>query len=331
MQEAFRVSGPLASPHLQTLWGPLLRRSPAVERRAERLSLDDGDHLWLWHAGPRPGSGKPLVLLLHGLAGCEDSHYVRALQARLSQANVPSCVACARGAGNRPNDRARTWHAGETADVRRVIEHLAETAPSSPLLAAGFSLGGSQLLNLLTEPHPPQLQAAAAVSVPLRLAPCADRLDQGLSRLYRNHLLRQLVASLEAKKTHLRRQAPAEARRLDALGDPGRLRTFREFDNAVIAPLHGFRDAGDYYARCSTADRLGDIGTPLLLIHALDDPFMTPDVIPPRERMSPLVQPEITERGGHVGFVAGSPLRPRYWLEERLLRWVREYSGTAFP
>ena len=318
MSEVFQPATPLASPHLQTLWGPLLRRPPPLKRQAERLALEDGDHLWLWHAGPPPQRGRPEVLLLHGLAGCEQSHYARGLQARLAEAGVASCIACARGAGDRPNDRARTWHAGETGDVRQVIEHLAARAPGNSLVVVGFSLGGSQLLNLLAEGETPGVAAAVAVSVPLQLAACSERLNRGLSRIYRAHLLRQLVASLETKKRYLEHAFPGEAQRLQALGPLADIRTFREFDDRVIAPLHGFRDADDYYARCSTAAKLGRIRTPTLLIHALDDPFMVPDVVPSPQQMSQAIQPEISSRGGHVGFVTGSAARPRYWLEQRI-------------
>ncbi len=332
MHSAFRPASLLTSPHAQTLWGPLVRRLPELpDRRAERMPLDDGDHLWLHHAGPAPQPGKARVVILHGLSGCEDSHYARGLQARLADRAIASVVVCARGTGGRPNDRARTYHSGETGDPARALDFLYRQCPESPLLVAGFSLGGSQLLNLLADREPAGVAAAVAVSVPLRLARCSDRLNRGISRLYRNHLIRQLVSGLEQKKEHLHRVAPEEAARLEALGDLSTIRTFRDFDNRVVAPLHGFRDADDYYSRCSAGPKLARIRTPTLLLHALDDPFMVPEVVPPRREISEAVQPEISRHGGHVGFVTGSPISPLYWLEERIPAFFSPWLDAEDP
>lgn len=306
------------SPHLQTLWGPLTRRDPAPPRREEKLPLSDGDHIWLHWAGPRPQKAQPRVLLLHGLSGCADSPYARGLQRALAERGVPSLVMNARGAGGRPNDRARSYHAGETADLAEVIAHLHQQDPDAPILPVGVSLGGSRLLNWLADGGHPAVPAAMAVSVPLRLDLGSRRLDQGLSRIYRNHLITQLLQQQRDKHRHLEQVAPAEAQRLAELGEFSGIRTFTDFDNRIVAPLHGFRDAGDYYARCSAGPRLAAISTPTRLIQAADDPFMTPDCLPTEEQLGDQVTLELSRQGGHVGFVAGSPLRPRYWLETRI-------------
>lgn len=306
------------SPHLQTVWGPMLRRDPPPPRREEKLTLSDGDHLWLFRAGPEPDKGQPRVLILHGLSGCADSHYARGLQAALARQGRSSVVINARGAQGRPNDRARSYHAGETGDLAEVVSHLHATDPDAPLLVVGFSLGGSRLLNWLADGGHEAVRGAVAVSVPLKLDICSRRLDRGLSRIYRNHLISELLAQQAIKHDHLRRVAPAEAARLDALGDLSDVSTFIDFDDRIIAPLHGFRDADDYYRRCSAGPRLSQISTPTLLIQATDDPFMTPAVLPAEEELGDAVTLELSSRGGHVGFLAGSPLRPRYWLEERI-------------
>lgn len=308
--------------HLQTLWGPRLRRPPVVRRREEKLLLADGDHLWLSFAGPTESHAQPLVLLLHGLAGCHDSVYIRGLQAVLAARGVQSVAMNARGA-LRPNDRAQGYHAGETADIHALLQHLHEREPDAAIVAAGFSLGGSRLLNYLAgdgyddgAPHP-ALKAAAAVCVPLLLDQCAARMEQGFSRVYRNHLIGELVKKLYVKKEYLRRIDPAEAQRLDDLGDLRGLRSFRDFDGHVIAPLHGFSSADEYYAQCSTKAKLQRITLPTLLVQAPDDPFMSAQVMPVASELGPHMTLE-DRNGGHVGFVDGPIWRPRYWLEQRL-------------
>lgn len=328
VEAPFRAPPWLRSPHLQTLWGPLVRfrgrRGEQLDRRRDILMLDDGDHLLLDRAGPVPGPGETRVVLLHGLSGCSDSHYIRGTQARLAAAGIASIAINSRGAAA-PNDTALTYHAGETDDLDAVFRQLRAEDPNGPLLAIGVSLGGSRILNWLARRDSGALSAAVAVCTPLALAPCADRLDQGLSRIYRRHLIRVLLANLHRQQCHLRNVAPAQARRLAALNLAG-IRTFRQFDNQVIAPLYGFRDASHYYAECSAGPRLGAIRTPTLVIQAKDDPFMPAAVLPGRDELGPGMTLELSRHGGHVGFVAGTPRKPDYWLEKRLTAFAAAFT-----
>lgn len=317
----------MRSRHLQTVWGPLWRRPTPLPRHDEKFILRDGDHLWLTWAGPTPGAGRPVVLILHGLSGCYDSHYARGLQARLAEMGVTSVVMNARGTAHRHNDRADIYHAGETRDVADVINALAERHHGGKVLLVGYSLGGSRLLNYLAERPARSVAAAVAVSVPLQLAPCSTQLDRGLSRVYRNRLLGELLAQLQQKYEKLKTQSPHEAHRLKQLGPLGGIRTFRQFDDRVVAPLHGFRDASDYYSRCSAGPKLDRIQVPTLILHAEDDPFMVPEVIPPASLVSSAVSLEVSAHGGHVGFVAGSPGSPDYWLESRIPAFLATWLG----
>ncbi|MCH8542376.1 MAG: hydrolase [Alcanivorax sp.] len=308
----------LRSRHLQTVWGPLWREHPPLQRRQEKLPLRDGDHLWLTWAGPTPGTAAPIVLILHGLSGCYDSHYARGLQAQLAAQSVTSVVMNARGTAHRHNDRACIYHAGETNDLHDVIRALRERNPGGVILPVGYSLGGSRLLNYLADTPARCIPAAVAVSVPLQLALCSTQLDRGFARVYRNRLLRELLLQLDAKKIYLRKIAPGQARRIEALGPLDGVRTFRDFDEHIVSPLHGFAGADDYYQQCSAGPKLSRISTPTLLIHAQDDPFMTPEVVPAPDTVSDAVQLDISPHGGHVGFVTGSLRAPVYWLEQRI-------------
>lgn len=320
----FKPAWWLNSPHLQTLWPALLRRLPALPTVRERLATPDGDFIDLdWYGGESPA---PLVLLLHGLAGSAQSFYIQGMQAALARRGWRSAALNFRGCSGEPNRTARCYHSGDTGDLDFLYRHLRQRAPQVPLAAVGFSLGGNVLLKWLGERGgAADLLGAAAVSAPMQLNHCADRLDHGFSRFYRNHLLRELKAYIQRKRDYLRRFGPpGEREKLDRLGDLSGIRSFWEYDGRVVARLYGFRDAEDYYRQSSSRQYLQSIRIPTLIVQARDDPFTTPEILPGEDELSSHVRLEITAGGGHVGFVAGSPTRPRYWLEQRIPGFFQE-------
>src|SRR3569623_634830 len=121
---------------------------------------------------------------------------------------------------------------------------------------------------------------------------------------------RRRQEGLADKRTRMTLPLPA--------AEPAAIASLRAFDEHISAPLHGFRDADDYYARASCFSYLSHIAVPTLIVHALDDPFMPPAVIPRAEQLSPQIRLELTARGGHVGFIGGTPRSPRFWLEDRI-------------
>jgi len=258
-----------------------------------------------------------MTLIVHGLGGSSESHYVLGLQKALSVRGWPSAAMNCRGA-KRPNHATRAYHAGASDDVIHVFRALA--AGGRRVALVGYSLGGSMVLKSLAElKQDPRLLGGVAVSVPLDLALCADQMNRGLSRLYRKHLLTALDSLWRSKIDHLRtRNAHAEADRISHHLGERAYTSFWEFDDKVMAPLHGFADVHDYYRRCRPAQFLKDIRVPTLVIHAGDDPFMTPDVVPAADQLSPSVHFEFAPQGGHVGFISGTLLNPDYYLERRI-------------
>jgi predicted alpha/beta-fold hydrolase len=289
----------------------------------ERLTTPDHDFIDLDWCGMTP---QPLVILLHGLTGSSHSGYIKGMQQALLKQGWRSVVMNFRGC-REPNNRARCYHSGDTDDLHHLYLELKQREPDTPLSAVGYSLGGNVLLKWLGEQGKAvSLFAAAAVSVPFLLHVCANRMDRGLSRLYRNHLLRDLKQYIQRKRNHLEQRGLAlEAERLRRLGDLSAVRSFWEYDGRVIAGLYPFKDASDYYRQCSSRQYLNSIQVPTLLIHAVDDPFMTPAVIPQERELSPFIHLEITQEGGHVGFIAGTvPGQPDYWLERRIPHFLRQ-------
>ncbi|HAF92067.1 MAG TPA: hydrolase, partial [Pseudomonas sp.] len=193
------------------------------------------------------------------------------------------------------------------------------------------SLGGNVLLKYLGERGADcPVRAAVAVSVPFRLDQCADRIGLGFSRVYQAHFMKAMIAYVRDKQRLFReRGLDQHLATLGALGTLDGMRTFWDFDGRITAPLHGFSDASDYYRRASSRYYLGGIAVPTLLIQAEDDPFVFRHSIPEVAELSPCTQLELHRHGGHVGFVEGTPLRPRYYLERRIAGWLGERLRSA--
>lgn len=318
----FRPAPWLRNRHLQTIYPSIpLPAMPRPTLVRDTLELPDGDVTcidWL-HALPDPAETSPLLVILHGLESSAKSSYARQLLHAVSARGWRAAVLHFRDCGDYRNRLPRRYHAGETEDVRYFLRKLRRDGHSGPLVAAGFSLGGNVLLKYLGESGPETpLVAAVAVSVPLDLHAAATALSQGFSRVYQRYLLRKMKKSIRRKFNPYTAAFDWE-RAMKA-------KTFASFDDAVTAPLHGFANKDDYYDRCSAGRFLDRIARPTLVINALDDPFMTPDVIPAEDGVSDAVTIEVSESGGHVGFIhGGTPWRPRYYVPKRIIGFLEEH------
>jgi uncharacterized protein len=313
------------------MWGRLVRRwRTPVPTREERWETPDGDFVVVHRLDSR-GQGRDAthLVLLHGLEGGVHSHYVPNFleQARLRGWSADLLVF--RGCGGQLNLARRFYHSGETSDLSHVVARLVDENPSRRIVLAGVSLGGNVLLKWLGESGsalPEQVCAAAAVSVPFDLARGCRHISRGFSRVYE----RVFMATLREKALLKLRRYPDlfERTRLD------QARTLWEFDDAVTAPVHGFRDAAEYYERSSSIRYLRGIRIPTLLLSARDDPFLPPDVldeVTELVRSNESIRTEFVERGGHVGFVTGAvPWRAHYWGEWRAMQFLAASADAEF-
>lgn len=314
----------LRGPHAQTLWSQFFRRRRSPELREERVPTPDGDHLYLYHRDLGPG--RPRLVLLHGLEGSVQSHYVPGIVEKAAGRGWSSTVLAFRGCGPELNAAPRMYHSGETTDVRFVVELLIDRSPRDRLFLAGVSLGGNVLLKYLGESSsrtPWQISAAAAVSVPFDLEAGSRNLQVGFARVYDRHFLRRLRAKARQKLS----QHPL-------IFDPARLesaRTLEDFDDAVTGPMHGFSGSNDYYTQSSSISFLKGISVPTLLLSAADDPFLPRAVLSRVQdiaRANSKLHVHFTEAGGHVGFLSGRvPFRPVHWGEERIMEFFASNTG----
>lgn len=220
-----------------------------------------------------------------------------------------------RGCSLRLNRSAKAYHAGDTADAIAWTNYLKEQYPNSPLFAIGYSLGANMLLNLLAQFNTNSpFTAAVAVSAPLELAVSAQTLKTGFAKIYQHHLLKALKESL-LKKYALHNYLELinlSREQIQAFS------SIEQFDDLFTAKIHGFWNAKEYYKVCSAKQYIGEISTNTLIINALDDPFMRPEVLPKPSTLTKNICLETPKYGGHLGFISGSVVKPQYWLEKRI-------------
>jgi predicted alpha/beta-fold hydrolase len=305
----------LRNGHVQTILPVLLPRRVRAAFVRERLDLADGDFLdldWLHSGSPR------VAILAHGLEGSSSQTYIRGMAAALATAGWDVLAWNFRGCSGEPNRLPRAYHSGETGDLRTVIARA--TAGYATVALLGFSLGGNVVLKYLgeTPPHV-AVRAAVAICAPLDLGACARKLDEDAgNRIYLRRFLVSLIEKIEAK-------AKLFPDLVDATG-ARTMRSFRQFDDRYTGPLHGFRDAADYWTQSSSRQFLPQITIPTLLLQPLNDPFLAPEAYPwPEAEANPHLFLEAPDSGGHVGFLdLRRGLQP--WSEHRTAAFLNEHT-----
>ena len=320
-QQPFQPAWWLKHAHLQTIFAKYLSPKKQLSTEAEIFSLPDGDELQLnWLSCKSADDNTPLLILLHGLAGDINSHYIQAMLAQCQQLAWSAVLLHFRGCNGQPNKLPRAYHSGDTADAALVISEIKRRYPTRPLVAVGYSLGGNVLLKYCGEQAAENpLSAAIAVCPPLSLSACARRINTGSSKLYQRYLLGRLKRSTLLKLQQFTDfPLPLTPEQVQGFA------SIEQFDEHYTAPIHGFKNAQDYYQRASGKAFLQHIQIPTLIIHAKDDPFLSDEVIPKPAELSQHIQYELTSGGGHVGFVYGSPLKPQFWLNQRIPSFIKQ-------
>jgi predicted alpha/beta-fold hydrolase len=330
IESSFSPPRVLRSAWLQTITPAVARRITLPPCTVETIALADGDLLELaWHPplAPRRSISAPprgLVVVTHGLEGSRQSTYVLGLARLLCRAGYLVLAWNMRGCGRKPNKLATWYHSGKSDDLMAVIMHARRRYPELRLSAVGFSIGGNILCKLLGEQGSRGthgITAAVAVSAPLDLRGAAEALAHPSRRLYMEYFLRPLRARIREKAARF--PELFSTARLDAIT------TFYEFDSLYTAPMHGFRSAEQYWEICSGRRYLEAITTPLLILTAKDDPFLSPLCFPQEIAMnSASTSLEAPEHGGHVGFIDSVTMRTT-WCERRALEFLECAHNAA--
>lgn len=282
--------------HLATIYAGLVRKVPGVIQKRERLFLEDGDFLDLdWSESSVPA--QKLVVLLHGLEGDAQRPYITGSTKFFNKNGFDACAINYRGCSGEPNILYKSYHSGATEDLNEVLNHIIRTRNYSEIYLKGFSLGGNLLLKYLGERNtvPIEIKAAVAVSVPCNLHESCEQLLTPKNILYAKRFKKHLIAKLRQKQRLFPELIPDS--------DIKAVKTLMDFDDIYTSKAHGFKDAMDYYRKCSSLQVLSNITVPSLIINAKDDSFLGVECYPYSEsEKNPNLFLEVPKYGGHVGF-----------------------------
>jgi predicted alpha/beta-fold hydrolase len=325
----------LPNRHVQTIVPSLFARRPAVSFRRERWETPDGDFIdldWVVHGGrasssslapvaaPQiPAADAPLFVLFHGLEGSSSSHYAATLMAAARDYGWHGVVPHFRSCSGSLNRLPRFYHLADSNEVDWVLRRL-RAGHRGPVVAAGVSLGGNVLLRWLGERREEAasvVAAAAAISTPIDVHAGGRALSQGFGLVYTRIFLKTLKQKAAEKLV----QFPGLFDRDAMLAS----RTMYEFDNAVTAPLHGFRNTDEYWSTATTRPLLPHIQVPTLVLNARNDPFLPAEALPSRHQVSAAVELDQPRHGGHAGFMTG-PFPGRIdWLSRRVFGYLERH------
>ncbi|MBO0950954.1 YheT family hydrolase [Fibrella forsythiae] len=319
----YRPPAYLWNGHLQTIVPSLFRQIP-VRYVRQRIETADDDFLDLdWSKTQQAGEAKnPLVILSHGLEGDSTRQYVAGTVRLLNQHGFDCLAWHYRSCSGEMNRQARFYHIGETGDLHTVIQQ-ALAAGYQTIHLVGYSAGGNITLKYLGEQGQgihSAIKRGVAVSVPLELLTTADRLEKWDSMVYNRRFQKTLK-----EKVMLKAGTLPEALRAT---DLSRIRSLREFDDLITAPLHGFNGVTDYYTRNSSLSFLSKITVPVLVLNARNDPFLSPECFPEAlAKELTHVWMEFPEQGGHCGFPSANGLQAPTYAEERVLQFLTRAIG----
>ncbi len=291
--------------HLQTIYPGLFRSLITLPFERERITTPDGDFLdldWL------RGNSRKLVIVSHGLEGNSRRPYMLGMGRQFFTKGFDVITWNFRGCGEELNLKPIFYHSGATYDLETVIEHA--SVGYDEVYLVGFSLGGNLTLKYLGEERErsSKIKKAVGISVPLHLESSCIKISSGRNIVYANRFLKTLKEKVVKKAMVFPDAIPT--------GTLRKIKTLKDFDDHFTAPIHGFRDAHDYYEQNSAIYFLERIAIPVLILNAQNDPFLSEKCFPVRlARELDQIWMEFPRYGGHVGF---SPrIRAEMYLSEK--------------
>jgi uncharacterized protein len=301
--------------HFSTVYSGLVRKINGVHQKRERINLPDGDFLDLdWSYSNKPTN--QAAILLHGLEGNAQRTYITGSAKQLNNYGYDVCAVNLRSCSGETNKLFRSYHSGATEDLDAVVSHILATKKYNQIFLKGFSLGGNLALKYLGEDRtiPLEIKGAVAVSVPCDLHSSLKQLLQPKNYLFAKRFKNRLKAKMKEKQ-HL---FPSKITDQDIQD----VKTLKDFDDIYTSRAHGFKDALDYYKKCSSLQFLPHIKVPSLIINALNDSFLGTECYPNKEaEKNEALYLETPKYGGHVGFYGAQNIT---YTEKRVIKFLNE-------
>ncbi len=287
--------------------------------KRERLELKDGDFVDLDFSTV---NSETIVIALHGLEGNSSSKYIIAASKYINQQKIDVVAINHRGCSGEPNRLIQSYHSGKTDDLDSVIKHLDKNYDYKNIVLLGYSLGGNMILKYLGEQKKyihQKVKCGIAISVPCDLTSSSVELKKPENKLY----IKKFMQTLKPKTLHKMKQFPNSFLKKDTILAA---QNFHDFDNLYTAPAHGYKNAEDYWEKCSCKPFLSEIKIPTLLINALDDTFLSDECYPTEiAEKNALFFLEMPKFGGHVGFNSKMIGKNGFWMEKRSYKFMKSY------
>ncbi len=333
-QSTYKPNALFKYPHLNTIFPVIFRKVENIIYTRERILTLDNDFIDLDFSKV---NSKKLVIVLHGLESNSHEYYVKGIIKAFNNIGWDGMAMNFRGCSGEMNRSISSYHSGISEDLAFVIDYIEQKKIYSEIVLVGFSLGGNVILKYLGERGgegggersreragggniPSTITSAAVVSVPCCLKGSSQQLAKRNNQIYMKRFIHSLKKKMKIKSEIF----PSELN----YNIFQKVQTFQDFDDAYTAPYHGFIDAEDYWAQCSSKKYVADIKVPTLLINALDDPFLDEECFPFQAAThNPNLFLETPKYGGHVGFTTLG-LKNEYWHETRIIQFVHEISGS---
>jgi hypothetical protein len=305
----------LQNGHIQTIYPSLFRKFDTNFYQRERLNTDDDDFLDIdWS---KTGSDK-LAIISHGLEGNSHRHYVVGMVKILNRNGWDALAWNYRSCSGEINRQLRFYHNGSIDDLECVIQHAIKTTSCKKIVLIGFSMGGNLTLIYLGEKGSQidsKIERSVLFSVPCDLKATTQELAKFTNKLYMKQFLITLHQKIKAKMELLPERINDDDYHL--------IKNFKDYDDRYTAPLHGFKNAEDYWHKCSGSRFISKIRIPTLIVNARNDPFLANSCYPTQEASnSKYVYLEIPQSGGHVGFIQFNNGN-NYWSEERTIEFLK--------
>jgi len=298
----------LFNEHLETIYPSLFRSVKLIDYQRERLTTPDNDFLDLFWLKQKSNQ---LVIISHGLEGNAHRAYIKGMAKTFYDHAFDVLAWNYRGCGDEMNKTLRFYHSGATTDLDHVVKHGIDQGYEKIFLI-GFSLGGNLTLKYIGERNvSPRIKGVVALSVPLDLYTSSQQISRPSNWIYSRRFLQRLENKMKSKAKLI---SGLDVTRLE------KITTLEQFDDYYTGPLHGYKNALDYYQRCSALGFLAAISVPTLIVNAKNDPFLSKECFPSKID-NPLVQFETPSRGGHVGFSQFNE-NGLYWSEQRALDFI---------
>jgi predicted alpha/beta-fold hydrolase len=269
----------------------------------------------------------PTLLILHGLEGSSEAHYMRGLADKAFARGCNVLRLNMRNCGGTEHLSRGLYHSGLTADPRAVLQELRDRDGLRTFVVSGYSMGGNVALKLAGElgaAELPEVKAFAAVSPVIELEACVQSIERRENRIYEWNFCRNLQA-------RMRRKARAFPGAFDLSG-LWKVWSIRAFDDRYTAPHHGFNGAEDYYHRASAMRVIDRVARPALILSAADDPFVPPQIFDaPEVRHNPYLTTIVTSCGGHCAFVEEANGYDGYFAEKTVVDFLSANVGAGLP